>query len=466
MARPPSQPFANDLNEAFLALLDRVSERHPRTHLRGFFGFASTLNLTPEDVTEAHVGMYEAEIAGLGNKRSKQAARNVANAWNLMADTLPDWPQRRLTAQDNRGWLALPLDAFPPSLAQDVEAYLHASSGEDIFAEWTDKPLAERTMLDRRNKIRQLLTHAVDAGIPAETFKKLSDLFDNNIAQAVLRRLWEINERKPNHHAANLARLMRFMGKHWANAPESTLKSILSAEKNFTPEKQGMTERNRAKLRVIIEEENTRRILTLPQKLFDRVKDEAPTIRNAHRLQSALGVAILACAPIREKNLTHLSLSRHFHRVSKTECYVVIPAFEVKNTVDLEYPLPPHVITMLDAYVERFLPLLAKDQPIDLLFISNSGRHKLPSEIGAQIPKFILEETGLNMNVHLFRHFAGYLYLKTYPGEYEVVRQLLGHKSVKTTIDFYLGLEQHAAFKRYDAVIASHLEKKKEDDAA
>lgn len=466
MARPPSQPFANDLNDAFLALLEYVNERHPRSHLRGFFGFASTLGLTPEEITEAHVGMYEAEIEGLGNKRSKQAARNVANAWNLMVDTLPGWPQRRLTAQDNRGWQALRLDAFPPSLAQDIEAYLHASSGEDIFAEWTDKPLAERTMLDRRNKIRQILTHAVDCGIAVERFKTLADLFENSVIRAVLEHLWKINERKPNHDDANLARLMRLMGKHWANASEATLKSILSAEKNFTPEKQGMTDRNRKKLRVIIEEENTRRILTLPQRLLDRVKDAKPTIRNAHRLQSALGVAILTCAPIREKNLSQLSLRRHFHRVSKTECYVVISAHEVKNNVDLEYPLPPHVIVMLDTYVERLLPLLAKDQPIDLLFISNSGRPKVPSEIGAQIPKFILEETGLNMNVHLFRHFAGYLYLKAYPGEYEVVRQLLGHKSVKTTIDFYLGLEQHAAFKRYDAVITSHLEKKNKDDAA
>ena len=57
------------------------------------------------------------------------------------------------------------------------------------------------------------------------------------------------------------------------------------------------------------------------------------------------------------------------------------------------------------------------------------------------------------MNVHLFRHLAGYLFLKAHPGEYEPVRQLLGHKSIQTTISFYVGLEEADAFRRYDLIL-------------
>jgi site-specific recombinase XerD len=60
------------------------------------------------------------------------------------------------------------------------------------------------------------------------------------------------------------------------------------------------------------------------------------------------------------------------------------------------------------------------------------------------------------MNIHLFRHLAGYLFLKAHPGEYEPVRQLLGHKSIKTTVEFYVGLEQEHSFKRYEAVLDSY----------
>ncbi len=54
------------------------------------------------------------------------------------------------------------------------------------------------------------------------------------------------------------------------------------------------------------------------------------------------------------------------------------------------------------------------------------------------------------MNPHLFRHFAGWNYLKAHPGDYETVRQLLGHKSINTTIVFYTGIEVIAAHERYD----------------
>jgi site-specific recombinase XerC len=57
------------------------------------------------------------------------------------------------------------------------------------------------------------------------------------------------------------------------------------------------------------------------------------------------------------------------------------------------------------------------------------------------------------MNVHLFRHFAAYLFLKAHPGDYESVRILLGHRSIMTVIKFYTGLEHAEVFRRYDAVL-------------
>jgi len=45
------------------------------------------------------------------------------------------------------------------------------------------------------------------------------------------------------------------------------------------------------------------------------------------------------------------------------------------------------------------------------------------------------------MTVHQFRHACAAIYLKHRPGEYEVVRRLLGHRNIQTTINFYCGLE-------------------------
>jgi hypothetical protein len=43
------------------------------------------------------------------------------------------------------------------------------------------------------------------------------------------------------------------------------------------------------------------------------------------------------------------------------------------------------------------------------------------------------------------------------PGEFETVRRVLGHRSAETTSAFYCGMEQAAAFERYDEVVSQYL---------
>ncbi len=70
-----------------------------------------------------------------------------------------------------------------------------------------------------------------------------------------------------------------------------------------------------------------------------------------------------------------------------------------------------------------------------------------------QITEVIARETGLVMTPHQFRHLAAMLYLEDHPGEYETVRRVLGHKSMKTTTDFYTGLETRSAVRHFDRTI-------------
>lgn len=53
-----------------------------------------------------------------------------------------------------------------------------------------------------------------------------------------------------------------------------------------------------------------------------------------------------------------------------------------------------------------------------------------PSELASCITRRIRRETGLEMNAHLFRHFAVMLWLDANPGSYELARRLLGHSEV------------------------------------
>jgi integrase len=69
------------------------------------------------------------------------------------------------------------------------------------------------------------------------------------------------------------------------------------------------------------------------------------------------------------------------------------------------------------------------------------------------LSKTVSREIGIEFNVHLARHFAAWNFLRLNPGHYEIVRQILGHKDIATTMAHYVGLEVDAAAKRFDAVV-------------
>ena len=60
---------------------------------------------------------------------------------------------------------------------------------------------------------------------------------------------------------------------------------------------------------------------------------------------------------------------------------------------------------------------------------------------------------GVKITPHQFRHIAAKRFLKDHPGEYETVRQLLGHKSLATTMRHYAGDEMAVSAERFDEMI-------------
>jgi site-specific recombinase XerD len=150
--------------------------------------------------------------------------------------------------------------------------------------------------------------------------------------------------------------------------------------------------------------------------------------------------------------------------VSDTQCHIDIEADDVKNDQNLSYVLGETFVRLFRVYVDVYRPLLMGPQNSSALFVSRHGRSKDPSELAGQLQRFIHKGVVLRMNVHLFRHLTGYIYLRHHPGEYEPVRQLLGHKDIRTTINFYVGLEEDAAFKRYGAILDQLLTKNGFDD--
>jgi integrase len=72
-----------------------------------------------------------------------------------------------------------------------------------------------------------------------------------------------------------------------------------------------------------------------------------------------------------------------------------------------------------------------------------------------RIAKVTERELGVRLTPHQFRHLAGKILLDARPGGHELVRALLGHKKIETTIRFYASLEQETAVRHYDEVMTA-----------
>lgn len=170
----------------------------------------------------------------------------------------------------------------------------------------------------------------------------------------------------------------------------------------------------------------------------------------------ALAIAILLVAPMRVKNLAALHVGRHVVRTRPGGArHIVIPAEEVKNRMALAFEVSHGLGEVMDVYLARCRPRLAKDRE-GYLFPSPGGGAKSAKGLAEQIKQAIAKETGIDLNAHAFRHLAAMLFLREHPGEYDTTRLILGHKSLSTTVKAYCGLEQADALRRLDALIDRH----------
>ena len=68
----------------------------------------------------------------------------------------------------------------------------------------------------------------------------------------------------------------------------------------------------------------------------------------------------------------------------------------------------------------------------------------------AGICRVLERELGIDFNVHLFRHLGCFLYLRSHPGQLDVMRRVLGHRDLETTNRFYADIQQSDAFRLFD----------------
>jgi integrase len=454
-AKIVSQRRRVELTPSWSSLWNRVANKYARWRLSRFFVFASAEAIEPDQVSDRIVADFAETL-----KRNSllehhwRIVRDLCREWNKCEGSIEGWPTTRLTAPDRRRQYALPQSAYPASFAAEVAAYLAHQAAGDLFGGTGRGPASPTTLRDIRLRLFQMAAALVKSGRHPRTIGSLADLVQPEALKTELSFFWSRNGGRKTSQLHGFALTAIKIAKWWVKAPPQEIAALQAIRRAVDPKATGMTPRNRARLRQFDDPENIRRLIDLPQAIVRALpRQGALTYAQAIRVQSALAIAILTIAPMRIKNLASLRLGRHVvHTRPGGVRHIVIPAEEVKNRAPLAFEVSNAVGAMMDIYLARCW-LLLSGGPEGILFPARKGGAKAPGALADQIKRTLRQETGIDLNAHAFRHLAGFLFLRQFPGEYETLRLLLGHKDISTTIQFYCGLEQADALRRYDALI-------------
>jgi hypothetical protein len=358
----------------------------------------------------------------------------------------------------------LPWAAFPQGLRRDVDQYLQGltrvrrgRNGRRI------RPLKPSTIRQRRMELVAAARMAVRTGVAIGDLNALSALLSPDVAEKILDAYWDRNGETPKAFTIDLACRFVAIARETKCMDEAACERLDQMRRDLEDKRRGgLTDKNTTLIRQVLTPGVWNRVVQLPQKMMSTARSQRSSapLRAAVTAQLAVATAILTVAPVRLANLVAIKLGINLMKPGGPDSnyWLTFPDHDVKNRVRLEYPLQQYFTRMIDEYVHDFRPVLLRGRNDDWLFPGQHGGAKANTLFSGQITQRIYQATGLRMTVHQFRHAAGAIILKHRPGEYELVRQLLGHRNVQTTINAYIGLENIHASEIFSKIVMQRLD--------
>jgi Phage integrase family len=390
--------------------------------------------------------------------------RLLARAWNANVGNIEGWPAHRLMEPPVKAAVELAWEDFPEGLRRDVDQYLQglnrvrrSRTGQRI------RPLKSSTVRTRHAELAAAARMAVKTGVPIDSLNSLSALLAPDLAEQVLDAYWRRNGEYPKLFTIDLAGRFLSIAKETKCLDDAACERLDQMRRDLDEHRQGgLTDKNLALIRQVLTPGVWKRVVQLPLAMMTTARSQnayAPA-QAAVTAQLAAAIGILTSAPVRLANLTAIGLGTNLIKPGGLDSnyWLVFPDYDVKNRVKLEYPLEQYLTRLIDEYVHDFRPALLRGRNEDWLFPGRGGWPKGKTCLSGQITERIHKATGLRMTVHQFRHAAGALILQRRPGEYELVRRLLGHRNVQTTINSYIGLENIQASEIFSQIVMEHMD--------
>lgn len=425
-----------------------------RVRLLPLLRFLGARGRKPPDVTLADLEDYrEAILNNRLRSRPEKTWDSLIWAWNACQRNVEGWPAIAIERPSRRETYVMPWSAFPASFEQDVDRFLDRLAGADLSDDGPVRPARPATLQKRQYQLRVAASALVHRGQDAQSIRSIADLLSFEHYQEILRFFLDRHGGQTSPQIGQLAAALKDIARHWVKVDEVTLERFKKITSRLAIPRRGMTAKNRERLRPFDDAAMVVAFLSLPTRIRREVEANRRNPRsNAVLAQMAAAIALLQAAPIRLKNLTNLNVEENLIARGK-RLYLVIGEDETKNREPIDFELPAETVEILSWYVREHRPLLLR-VPSGALFPGKAGKAKSSGLLGSQIGRTVFRYTGLRFNTHLFRHAGGKIFLDARPGHYEVVRRVLGHRSIATTTSLYTGAETRSAGLHFASVVA------------
>jgi integrase len=280
----------------------------------------------------------------------------------------------------------------------------------------------------------------------------------------ILRWRLQTVEGRENSFNRDLAEALVQIAREWVKLKPDELAELTRLTGKMPMPKPGLTPKNKATLRQFDDPAVLQRLYDLPRRLWAEVKrEEKPNFRTLAKAQAALGIAILSYMPLRPENLTELAFGTNLFIREEHDAIssLELSAGEVKNQeTEVAFDIPPQIVKMLIEYRSRIAPAVIGHRP-ERVFVNADGTAKSQATVAWLIKTYLARRAGIGLTPHQFRHVSARVMLDAAPGSFEIVKQLLGHKNIKTTTNFYAGIDSRRAGRHQQRLIERALEVQK-----
>jgi integrase len=448
------------LSPAWIDLFARLSGRRAHIGLSRLARYASARGLMPKDINDEVIAGLIAAVREQSLYRwPKVLHRQVALIWNEAARD-PALGLRPVTVPSYRTPKRIDWTRLSKGFRQDVDAHLSWCGLCDPFAvDARPRPLAPGSLQLRRGQIHAAVTALVESGVKPPAIRSLSDLVTPGHLKRILRRRLDSVGGAENTFNRGLGYALLQIAHEWVKVDAQVFAELKRLVGKMPQPVMGLTDKNKRALRQFDDPAVLRRLYALPERLWiEAWGEKKPHFRTLAKAQAALAIGILCYMPLRLQNLAALAFDIHLfmHEGARAISTLELPAHEVKNGTEHAFDIPLHLAKMLIAYRDRFAPKIIGHRP-KRLFVNVDDAPKNQAAVAALIMNYLRRRGGIVLTPHQFRHLSAKVILDADPGGFETAKQVLGHKSIKTTVGAYAGIDSRRAARRHQYLVEQAL---------